>query len=223
MKKATFILIISLSLLLVLSIGPASAAKKGKGGGVGGPVDKGSFMLGGDVNFNLATGSSTIEPDEGDDVDTDIFNFGMDALAGYFVINRLEVGGVLAVEYESEDGDDAKETDTTFGLGPQVGYFYQFTDDWSAFGMLPIGYMKNSNKVEPDDKDANETENSVSGWFFEPRAGVAYHLNNSLALTASVYFRYFTASGTQDNGDDDRDYDFKQTQLGLKIGLLAFM
>ncbi len=222
MKKHIMIMTIVLCFLLALSVGPAAAAKKGKSGG-GGPVDKGSFMFGGDVNLTIATGSMTLEPDEGDDIDTDTFSFGIDALAGYYVINGLEVGGLLIIESESEEDDDQKETDTTWALAPQVGYFYQFSDKFSVFGMLPIGYMKTTNKVEPDAKNAKDTETETGGFFFEPRGGIVYHLTDNLGFTASLYFRYMSGEGSRDNGNKDVDFDVKSSELGLRVGLLCFL
>lgn len=230
MKRGTIVLSILLATLLVLSVGPASAAKKkkkgrasGPGGAAGAAVVHGNILLGGDLNFGLGTGKSTIEPDGGKEADTDLFEFGIDALGGYFIMRSLEIGGLLLVEYESEENDSAKTTETTWAIAPQVGYFFPVTSEISLFGLLPIGYMKVTEKTEPDAVGAKDTETTYGGLMLEPRAGAVYHLNKTIGISAALFLRYFSGSGENDNGTSTTDFDAKQTMFGLKVGIFGFL
>jgi len=228
MKRVTLVLVIMLSALLIASVGPALAkkkGKKGKGGGsaAGAAVAKGNILLGGSVDFSLASGTETIEPDQGDDMDTKVFRFGMDALAGYFMMRSLEVGGILIVDRETEDEDSGETVATTWAIGPQVGYFYPLTPKLSVFGLLPIGYAKTTEEFNPDAAGAKDQEMEHGGLFFEPRGGAVYHVNRSVGLAAALFFRYYSGSGSADQGAGDNDFDIKETLFGLKLGLFGFL
>jgi len=228
MKRATIVLVLVLAALLVLSVGPAAAKKKqGRSGGQGGPagaaVAHGNILLGGDLNFNIGSGGTTIDPDGGEEIDSDQFEFGVDALGGYFLMRSLELGGLLMIEYESDEDDDGIEKDTTWAIAPQVGYFYPVTPNISLFGMLPIGYMKITEAYEPDAEGAKETETTYGGWMLEPRAGAVYHLTTNVGIAASLFYRYFSGSGTRDDGNDDTDFDAKMSMFGFRIGIFGFL
>lgn len=220
MSKRVLIVLLVMSLVLVLAASPALAKKSKRGKNM---VSTGTVLLGGALDLSLYTGKQTIDPDGGDKIDTDLFSIGMDGLAGYFVMRGLEVGGILVVEYDKEGDDDGEQKDTEWGIGPQVGYFYPVNSDLTVFGMLPLGYMKHTTEYNPDAQNADNTETVVSGFFGEPRGGVVYNLNSKLGLFGALYLRYFSGSGNQDTGDHDTDFDFKESQYGLKVGLFGFL
>ena len=215
MKSRIFVLVIVLTLAMLFA-SPALAKKPGQ-------TKTGSVLLGGGLDLSVYAGGQTIDPDGGDEVDIDQMAIGMEALSGYFVIRNLEVGGFLEVEYEKEGDDDGETKTTTWGIGPQVGYFYPFSSKVMAFGMLPIGYMKFTTEYDPDAQGADKTETTWSGFFAEPRGGIVYNLNSKLGLFAALYLRYFSGSGNQDSGNSDVDFDVKATQYGLKVGLFGFL
>ncbi len=225
MKKYGFLFFVLMA-VMVFAAWPAQAARGGGGGGGGGEAPTfgaGTMMLGGDFNFRLASGGTTIDPDGGDEIEIDNFYFDLTGLFGYFIINRLEIGPTLEFSYESSEQDDqGKNKETDWGIGAHVGYFYPVGSRISIFGMMVIGYAKNATEFDPDDEDANKQTTEASGFALEPRFGAMYGINRHLGLTGSLYYRYFSGSGNQDTGDADNDYDVKSSEYGLKLGLAAF-
>lgn len=224
MKKKLFWMLFCLTLILLLAAAPTFAAKKGKGGGDSGApgyFSQGTILIAGDLDFNIASGSTEIKPDEGDKESTDQFKFSMGGLGGYFIIPRLEIGPFLNVEYTSDEGDDATEKSTTWAIGPQIGYFYPVANKFSIFGMFGVGYASTSDKIESDIEGEKDTETEGSGWLIQPKGGVVYHLSHNIGLSAALYLDYYTGDGTQDDGNADHDFDLTRTEYGLKIGLLG--
>ncbi|MDP8224281.1 MAG: outer membrane beta-barrel protein [Candidatus Lernaella stagnicola] len=229
MKRSILVLAVLLSALLILSAGPAMAKKKKKGkrarGGqvAAASVEKGNILLGGDLNFSLELGTETTDPDQGDKADNKIFRFGMGALGGYFLMDSLEIGGLLMVDRVSEDEDKGKTVSTEWAIGPQAGYFYPVASQFSIFGLLGVGYAKTTSEFDPDAKGASKQTMDHGGFFLEPRAGGAWHLNTHVGLYAALFFRYYSGSGTADSGASDVDFDVKESFFGLKVGVLGFL
>jgi len=217
MNKRMMILVLVFLLVLVVAVLPASAAKKKKG-----RFAPGNMMVEGDLSFRLAAGGTTIEPEEGDDHETDQFYFDLALLGGYYVIRGLEIGPWVEFSYESNESDDGIGKETMWLIGPQAGYFFALNGDFSIYGLLGLGYAKNTTAYEPDADGADDTENSVGGFVLEPRFGVMYSINKHLGISPSLYFRYFSGSGTNDTGAADADYDMSQSEYGLKLGLFGF-
>jgi hypothetical protein len=222
MRKTAW-LIVLIAALAVMMVAEPALAKKDFSTGARRAVDRGSVIFGGDVDFSLATGSYEFDPDKGNKDKTDVFTFGMDTLAGYFVIKGLEVGGLLIVERESNDSDTAKVIETTWAFAPQAGYFFAFNSALSAFGIFPLGYYSATTETEPAAKNAKDISFKHSGLFVEPRAGIVWHINQHLGLAPSLYLRYDNGSGTNDNGFSDMDFDATRTMFGLKVGLFGFI
>ncbi len=210
---------VMLVILFAVALLAAPALAKSKSG----MIQPGSIMVGGDFDLSIVSGDTTIEPDGGEDEDSDQFEFGLGAIAGYFfAVRGLEAGGLLEFSSESDKDDEAEEKTTQWAVGPQIGYFYPVANNFYLFGMLALGYQKNTTEVDPEAKNADKTETETTGWFFEPRGGVMYSFNRHLGLTASLFYRYFSGSGNHDAGAADTDFDITNKQFGIKVGLLGF-
>jgi hypothetical protein len=219
MNRRILVTLCILSLAMAFFVSPAFAKGSAKKA-----VEKGSVMLGGDADFSLALGSRKVEPDGEDDMKSDLMDFGLGALGGYFVIPNLEVGGLLTVDYSKDDGDDEETKETTWLIGPQVGYFHPVGGNISVFGLGALGYAKMTIETEETvNNNKNKTEITSGGFFFEPRGGVVFHLNNKMGIFASLFFRYTKGSGDWDGGDESVDIDVTETRYGLKAGILGFL
>jgi hypothetical protein len=181
------------------------------------------LVIGGDLDLTLTGGKTELDPDEGEKEKTDQTTIGLSGLCGYFVIRGLEVGGLLNIDRTTEETDDAKTTDLTWQIGPQVGYFYRVTDLISVYGLGAIGWSSSDTEVDPDAEGANNQTVEHSGWFIQPQGGAVFHLNNSIGISTSLFFQYYSGSGKQDDGNADTDGDVTRSEYGLKVGLLGFL
>jgi len=223
MNRRTLIILIVFVSIAVFAALPAQAARRGGGEGEGPSFDRGDFLVGGDFNFRLAGGSTTIEPDQGDKQETDHFWFDLSGLAGYFVIHGLEIGPMIDIGYQTDEDDAGKTSTTDWSLGVQGGYFYHVVDRLSLFAMMGVGYVSYTQEFNPDARGAQNQSVDHSGFGLEPRLGAMYGISRRLGLTAALYYRYyFNGSGTQDNGNASADFDISSSEYGLKIGLAGF-
>lgn len=218
MTKRMLVMLIVIACAVAMLAAPALAKSKKNT-----MIRPGSIMIGGDFDLSIVSGDTTIEPDGGDDVDSDQFEFGFSALAGYFfAVRGLEAGGLLEYSSETDKDDVAEEKTSEWAIGPQVGYFYPVAKDFYVFGMLGLGYQKLTTENDPKAKGATTSETEIGGWFFEPRGGAMYALNRHLGVTGALFYRYSSGSGEQDSGGQTADFDIKNKQFGIKVGLLGF-
>lgn len=218
MNKRVLISIMVLTLIMVLAAGPAFA-KKSKDS----PYASKTVLLGGGLSANAFSGSNTMTPDQGDDYTTDVFGIGLDGLAGYFVISGLEIGGLLMVDYNTASDDAGETTNTSWSVGPQLGYFFGVSDGIALYAMLALGYQSMTVAYAPDAAGAKDTENNNSGFFGEPNVGAVFQLNKKIGLYTGLYLHYYSGSGTTDDGTNEADYDYSESRYGLKVGLFGFL
>ena len=225
MNKSTLLLLFLILGMVIFAALPAQAARRhggGGGGGAGPTFESGTFMVGGDFSFRLAGGSTDIEPDEGEEQTTDHFYFDLSGLGGYFVIDGLEIGPLVDFGYQSDEDDAGKTKTTDWSIAAQIAYFYRVAGRFSIFPMASVGYVSYKQEFEPDAENAQDQSVDHSGFAFELRGGAMYGINRHLGVTGALYYRYYTGSGTQDNGQADNDFDITSSEYGIRLGLLGF-
>jgi hypothetical protein len=163
-------------------------------------VDQGQWMVGGSAGFNHSK--------QGDDKTTTI-SIAPDA--GYFVINQLAVGlrpefGYTKNKTTTVVGTTTVKTETSvtaYSLAPFVRYYFMPSGEKvNIFGDASYGFGSAKAKGGK----------SVSGNYYQIKAGPAIFLTPNTALELAVYYRSLGGDANE-NAAGDRDNNF-----GLSVG-----
>ena len=138
--------------------------------------NSGSFYFTGatDLNFGL-------EVDEG----YSSVLAGFHPEGGYFIMNRLGIGGGIHTDSSLPVGEYAEFTDATFEvyLGPNVRYYLPREDDWQVYG---YGFLFYGFTQEPGGFDASNHQ--LYGFTVGP--GVNYFLSERVAFDARLTYMF---------------------------------
>lgn len=120
----------------------------------------------------------------------------------YFVIDNLAVGLGLAYENDKPKSGDATNS---FIIRPNATYFFKLGGEIAPFVRAGVGYATESTSGK-----------STSGLAFNFAGGVAYFVNEAVALTGSVDYdqRNLKASGASNTTNIGK--------LGVGIGVALF-
>ena len=120
----------------------------------------------------------------------------------YFVIDNLAVGLGLSYENTKTKNDSAVNT---FTIMPNATYFFKMGGEITPFVRGGIGYTTSS-----------QNGVSLSGLAYKGAAGIAYFVNEAVALTGSVDYtgRNLKADGASTS--------VSYTNLGVGIGVALF-
>jgi hypothetical protein len=159
-------------------------------------VDQGQWLAGGSAGFDHGS--------QGDDKQTTI-SIAPDL--GYFVINQLAVGLRPEFAYYKTKSKVGTTTSTSswtmFSLAPFVRYYFMKSGDKiNVFGDASYGF--GSSKVKGGE--------SVSGNYYQVKAGPAIFLTPNTALEFALYYRSLGGDANE-NAAGDRDSHF-----GLNVG-----
>lgn len=215
--------VVILSLVLILLTAGTSLAEKKQ-------IDEGSIVVGGVSSLALLTGSTKIEPEDGDSMTADTTLVALMGYGGYFLQKGIEVGPILGFGYGKaevdEDGLKTTNTVNVFDIGIQAGYLYEMSkkDDWLPFGMMSLEYMSGKFESTYEMPPAKEVKNTgeISGYSVMPRGGIMFFLHDRIALDLSVFIKYVSASGSTENGDK-QNLDLTSTNYGILIGIDGFL
>jgi outer membrane protein W len=199
-----------LSLVLVFAIAGAAMADK--------KIDQGTGYVG--VASNMAlTNPNTFLMGSMNTIE-----------GGYFVIDGLEVGGILSLMYSNDenavtDGATTTTGDTLFGIGAQLKYFFDASSFLAPYLGLGLEYASYSNsvEVEPDTGDSTTDEYTSSGIIVTPKFGMAFFVTKNFALDPGLYISYVSLSNemTPDQGDSLESSD-ANLDVGFTFGLNFF-
>lgn len=158
-------------------------------------VDQGQWMVGGSAAFDFEK--------QGDDKTTTI-SIAPDA--GYFVINQLAVGlrpEFGYTKYKTKTVTGTSETSyTAYSLAPFVRYYFMPSGEKvNIFGDASYGFGSSKQKGG----------SSVSGNYYQIKAGPAVFLTPNTALEFAVYYRSLGGDANEVAGDRDNHF-------GLSVG-----
>jgi hypothetical protein len=193
-------------------------------------LNKGTILVGGGSTLGLLLGNHTIKPEEGDSMKVNSTIFDLTGFAGYFAMEGVEIGGIMSINYgtaKAKQGDTKiNGTMTMWDIGPQAGYYYNpgKNTSYAPFGMLALEYlsagMKSDYTLAGGDKVKNDAD--ISGWSVTPRVGLLFFLNKKIAVDASLFVKYISASGSTKDGEKT-DIDVTSTNYGLMFGIDGFL
>lgn len=115
----------------------------------------------------------------------------------YFIIDHLSVGAFTGVDYAKTQG----VSETTYGIGPRVGYNIPFTPRFSVWPKAGLSF--NSKTLEADAASSSVTNSALTLNLFAP---VMFHTNH-----------YFVGFGPA--LDTDLTGDLKYTTFALRLNV----
>lgn len=149
---------------------------------------QGSILIGGTAGFTSTSAG-----------DGDVTQVNFSPLIGYFVTDRVAVGGQLTMNFLGGDADGS-----TIGIGPAVRYYFNGSGPIRFFGQGNFNWQT---------VDIGEDFDSESGVGFGLGAGLDYFFNEHVALEAILGYNNFKFS----------DSDDSINTFGLSIGVAAFI
>jgi hypothetical protein len=162
MKRIIFIIVISLSISVMLKAQMNSGSK----------FIAGSNQLSFSVHNQKYLGT-TSDP-------TKYFNFDLNTKAGYFLKNRIAIGGLVDYGFQkSSQSSYSKNYITGFSIGPLARYYVQY-GTLIPFAEASVVFGIQNNKTIYEALPTTEFKHSVLG--FKAGIGANYFLNESIAF-----------------------------------------
>ena len=121
------------------------------------------------------------------------------------MIKRLSLGAFVGIDHQATQGG----SNTTWGLGPRVGYDIAFSDHFSVWPRIGFSYNKTKAKIDSETIAGVET----------PSSSVS---SSALALNLFVPFLFHTNhyfAGVGPALDTDLTGDSKATTVALRVTL----
>ncbi|HEX6426576.1 MAG TPA: outer membrane beta-barrel protein [Niastella sp.] len=157
-------------------------------------VNQGQWLAGGSVGFNHSS--------QGDSKQTDIM---VSPDLGYFFINQFAAGLRPEFGYTKTKTKVGSTTSTgsatAFSIAPFLRYYFMPSGDLNVFADASYGF--GSSKVKGG--------TSVSGNYYQIKAGPALFLSPNTALEFALYYRSWGGDAYEVNGDRNNNF-------GLSIG-----
>lgn len=184
------------------------------------PFASGKWYLGLGSGLGIGGGSDTYEPEDQEEVKTNLLDVNFGAQLGYFVLPGWEVGLALRYDYgRVSDEDDNIVSTNDYLLGIQTGYYYAMPVPIHPFINVEAGYAGQATNNEPDEGD--ETSDTAGGFAVRPSLGALFFFTDDLALAPSFYYQYTGLSGTDDTTGEEFDYDVSSSRFGFQLSLLG--
>ena len=177
-------------------------------------TEKGNWVVGGSTTVSFGSTKSTIEDT---DIELKISEIQIIPSLGYFVIDNLAVGIDLTFSYTKFEDDfgalfgesESEESSLAAVLGGT--YYFQTNDDkLKPYVGIGGGLVYNSIGEEDADKD--------NGFALSGKAGLAYFLNDSIAIDFIVNYRYISLKNKE-----IEDLKTKSSNIGVGVGFSLFL
>ncbi len=205
----------AMALLLVAALALPSAAADFA-------IDKGAWVLGGTVGFEIHGGDLYEVPSDtlqnGDTEKLTIIGF--DPMVGYFLMPGLAAGA--QVIFRSESQGDFK--DTAYGIGPTVAYYLGGPyATMYPFASARFNYVKH--KEEYPSYAGETVENEWTGTSLGLSVGAIKMLCRNVGIRLSLFYAMDWENVEEPEGypADAPDLDQDGSRMGLRIGLESFI
>ena len=150
-------------------------------------MNTGSKFISGNSNFGI---NSYSEKDKGSDTDADkFFNLNLTTRGGYFLKNRLAIGGLVDLGFNKSEYPlmDEKSTSSHWMVGPLVRYYTEY-GNIIPFAEASIGFGMEKSTYEYFESNPFETKHSLFG--LKGGVGADYFINESIAVEGMASYYY---------------------------------
>ncbi len=156
-------------------------------------TQKGSVLIGGSAGFSFTKYNNVKAT-----------NVNLSPSALFFVIDQLAVGGSLNIGSYHVASDIDTYTNTNFGIGPAVRYYFVGTGNFRPYGAA--GFSLNSQKSNSQDQATTNTSFSLG-------IGGDYFINDHVAIETGLNYT------SQHQKNSSPNYNI----ISLSIGVAAFI
>ncbi len=179
--------------LLTAVIGLANPAR------ADGPIDKGSYMIGGLLGVAFVGGDLYGDPD-------DAYQIKIELDWQRFFVPKLALGFGGVFDYQ-QAGEDKK---TMRGIGPVASYYLGLVDQ-NTYAFIEGSFMYTAISIDREVGGDDITSLTYTG-----SVGFAQFLVKNIALVGKLEYRHTTL-------DYDSDEDLEENEFGVAFGLRAFI
>lgn len=165
-------------------------------------MNTGSYFISGNTSMNFGFGSSK-------DIDVDylkstLTSFGFTPKVGYFIKNRIAVGGLVNLSFERDKqkftpsgGGEVitKYTNTEWYIGPFGRYYVEY-GKLIPFAEVSVAFGGAKDKTETEEET---TEYPHSVFIVSGGIGASYFLTESFALEGLIQYSYDKRKPTYEN------------------------
>jgi hypothetical protein len=152
-------------------------------------TEKGTFLLGGSLNFSHADNTvtyaygGTTQPTDSKQV-----NVNISPSISYFIINHLAVGVITPYTYTRTTLNDQYASSGSYAVGPVARYYFRLGSHWAIFP--EASYTYGWTTISTSQNGANNQGFNIHGNTHEFRGGIGgvYFLNKSIGLEAKYYY-----------------------------------
>jgi hypothetical protein len=179
------------------------------------PVDKGSMIVGGSAYFMSHSGD-LYEDGEGNGITSIYFQ----PEIGYFMAPNIMIGGFLLYNSTSQD----KYKVSSFGIGPQVGYYFNMDKGRTEIKGSVYPYIKgflSYAKTTEDEGDDEDYKYSMTS--FGARGGIMYMLSEAVAVDFGLQYSSNTCKQTDPEVPEGMDDSESGSSLMIGAGITAFI
>lgn len=195
-RRCRVILLVLAGLFLVPSIAQAQNYA----------VDKGSFLIGGDVNIN---GSGLLRSSGGRSLEIQL-----NPSAQYFVLPGLAVGGGLQLSHIE---NSSFYRSTSYGIGPNISYYFG-RDETRVFPYVSAGVnlvRSSTERTATTHLESVEVKWKNTALAADLSGGLLFMLTRGVGLSGELFYNAKTFWGVGGGVDSNR--------LGFRIGVSAFV
>ena len=196
----------------------------------GTPIDKGSILAEGGFSFTSLGGDSFKYTDnDGNEQDGGATLITFNPQGGYFVMPGLAVGGTIILVKMSEDwGGDDDATQTAFGIGPAVKYYFNLDKartevKGAIYPYLEAAFVYNTLTANSGSQNAEDYKWSGTAIVFE--GGGIYMLSNAVGIFGQIGYEISSMKQSEpsDNEPADGWESMSDHALAFQVGLSYFI
>lgn len=174
-------------------------------------TEKGNWVFSGNTSISFASTKAKVEVDgneSGGELSSSVFT--LTPSLGYFVIDNLAVGLDLSYTSTKIDDDSVESTTSSFAVLPMGTYFFEAGDNFKPYVGVAGGLISTSS----GDEDSNKS----NGLAIRGKGGIAYFLNESIALDFSAQYVH-----TSQKNKENNDVVTNNNSFGVGFGFSIFL